>query len=85
MRKSSKPNQIADRIKNISACADLVGRKVSFQILIIGKTRGRARPYFETRIGNVKEVQSSLVVIEGSRGELYNRPIDKVTLLGSER
>ncbi|CAG1769983.1 hypothetical protein BAC3_00699 [uncultured bacterium] len=86
MRRSSKHNQIAkanpDRTENISfATPELIGRQVVFQILIIGKTMGRARPYLEYRIGKVKEVHSSLVVIEGSRGELYNRPVDKISLL----
>jgi hypothetical protein len=82
MRHSSIGNQIStDRIKNICATPELVGRKVAFHILINGKKGGRARPYLMYDIGTVKEVRSSVVIIEGSRGQLYNRPVDKITLL----
>jgi len=87
MRKSSICNQIADtnRTKNTFATPELVGRRVAFQILINGKKGGRARPYLMYDIGTVKEVRNSAVIIEGNRGQLYNRPVDKITLLEAGR
>jgi hypothetical protein len=89
MRTSSTRNQIAkadtDRTKNISATPELIGRKVAFHILMNGKIGGRARPYLKPDIGTVKEVHRSVVIIEGSKGQLYNRPVDKITILEAGR
>lgn len=85
MRPSSTRNQIAkantNRIKNIFATQSLIGREVAFQILINRKICARSRPYLQSHIGKVKEVIGSVVIIEGSRGELYNRPVDQVNIL----
>ncbi|PWB55596.1 MAG: hypothetical protein C3F06_02370 [Candidatus Methanoperedenaceae archaeon] len=85
MRTSNKRNQIAkantNRKKNTFSPDELIGREVAFQILIPRKIGGRAKEYFESHIGKVKEVQKSVVVIEGSSGGIYNRPVDKISLL----
>lgn len=60
---------------------ELIGREVAFTVFIPRKISGRPRPLIESHIGRVKEVHNSVVIIEGSRGGLYSRTVDKIAIL----
>jgi hypothetical protein len=61
--------------------SELIGRKVEFKILELRKNKGRSRECRENQIGTIKKVINTAVIIEGKQGGLYNRPIDKITIL----
>ena len=57
--------------------SDLIGAEVEFKILALKKNQGR--------IGTVKKVMNTAVIVEGKDGSLHNRHIGEIVILEARR
>lgn len=65
--------------------SDLIGKRVEFKVYERRRSLGRARDHYELHSGNVKELRGDTVIIEGGKGDKYNRQINEISILEAGR